>query len=469
MARFVLGLLQGDSMVTRRLLLATFGLGATCLAAPALAQARRLPVVNADLRGSIDAAQHGVRPGADDRKSKAFAKLLKDAAAKNTPVFLPPGDYVISNVTLPDNTRITGVPGATRIIYGGDGHLFAADGAGRIELSNLVIDGANRWLDDTVGSLVHLGNVANVTIENCEIRGSSKSALTLERSGGRIERNRLSGAADYGLYAVESRDLSVSANHVFDCGNGGILVHRWQKGPDGTIITGNRVSRISATNGGTGEYGNGINIFRADSVMVTNNHISDCAFSAVRSNAGSNVQIAGNTCLQSGETAIYSEFGFEGAIVNGNIIDGAANGIIICNFNEGGRLSTVTGNVVRNLKLEGPYVHDGAGFGFGIAVEADTVVSGNTIENAPKWGLMLGWGPFMRGLVVSGNLVRRSPIGCAVTVVEEAGSALISGNIFEETPDGAIAGYRWNERTTGDLATSGETHAHLTIERNRAG
>ena len=454
-------------MVTRRLFLS--GLGAVGIATPALARTQRVPIVDVDLRGSIDASAHGIRPGADDRKSKAFAKLLKDAAATNTPVFLPPGDYVISNVTLPDNTRITGVPGATRIVYGGDGHLFAADGLGRVELANLVIDGANRWLDDSVQGLVHLSNVAHVTIENCEIQGSSKSAVSLERSGGRIEKNRLSGAANYALYAVESHALSVTGNHVFDCGNGGILIHRWQKGRDGTMVSGNRVARISATNGGTGEYGNGINIFRADDVMVTNNHVSGCAFSAIRANAGSNVQISGNTCLDSGETAIYSEFGFEGAIVNGNLIDGAANGILIVNFNEGGRLATVTGNVVRNLKLEGPYVHDGAGFGFGIAVEADTVVSGNTIENAPKWGLMLGWGPFMRGLVVSGNLVRKSPVGCAVTVVEDAGSALISGNIFEGTPNGAIAGYRWNERTTGDLATDSSDYAHLTIERNRTG
>ena len=101
-------------------------------------------------------------------------------------------------------------------------------------------------------------------------------------------------------------------------------MHRWQKGRDGTIVSGNRIARMNATRGGTGEYGNGINIFRADDVMVTNNQVSSCAFSAIRSNAGSNVQIAGNTCLDSGETAIYSEFGFEGAIVNGNLIDGDA-------------------------------------------------------------------------------------------------------------------------------------------------
>lgn len=456
-------------MVSRRLFLSGLGLGAAGIVPPALARTQRLPVVDVDLRGSIDASAHGIRPGADDRKSKAFAKLLKEAAAKNMPVFLPPGDYAVSNITLPDNTRLTGVPGATRIVYGGDGHLFAADGAGRIELANLVIDGANRWLGDTVDGLVHFSNVANVTIENCEIQGSSKTAVSLQRCGGRIERSRLSGAAEYALYAVESRDLSVTGNHVFDCGNGGILIHRWEKGHDGTIVSGNRIARISATSGGTGQYGNGINVFRADAVMIGNNHVSGCAFSAIRANAGSNVQISGNTCLDSGEAAIYSEFGFEGALVNGNLVDGAASGILIVNFDEGGRLATVTGNVVRNLRLEGPYIHDGAGFGIGIAVEADTVVSGNTVENAPKWGLMLGWGPYMRGLVVNGNLVRRSPVGCAVTVVEEAGSALISGNIFEDTPNGAIAGYRWNERTTGDLARDGSTFAHLTIERNRTG
>lgn len=455
-------------MVTRRLIISSIGLGMLGAAAPA--RAAGMPAaIEVDLRGAIDASAHGVRPGGGDRKSKAFSRLLEEAAAKQMPVFLPPGDYVVSNIDLPDNTRLTGVAGATRILYGGDGYLFACQGAGSIVLEDLVIDGNNRWLDDTVEGLVHLAAASDVRIENCEIKGSSKSALHLERCGGRIEKNRISGAAEHAIHAIESTGLSIAANTVLDCADGGILVHRWAKGPDGTMVTGNRVSGIGARSGGTGEYGNGINIFRADNVMVTNNHLSNCAFSAIRSNAGSNVQISANTCLASGETAIYSEFGFEGAIVSGNLIDGAANGILIVNFNEGGRLATVTGNVVRNLKLDGPYVHDGAGFGFGIAVEADTVVSGNTIENAPRYGLMLGWGPYMRGLVVNGNLVRAAPIGCAVTVVEGAGTALISGNVFSDTPQGAIAGYRWNERTTGELADGAEPFAHLTIERNRTG
>jgi putative cofactor-binding repeat protein len=99
-------------------------------------------------------------------------------------------------------------------------------------------------------------------------------------------------------------------------------------------------------------------------------------------------------------------------VVSGNMIDGAANGISIANFDKGGRLASVTGNVVRNLTLKGPYQHE-LGFGIGIAAEADTLVSGNVIEGAPRWGMQLGWGPYLRNLVVTGNVIRKAPIGCA--------------------------------------------------------
>lgn len=280
----------------------------------------------------------------------------------------------------------------------------------------------------------------------------------------------LSQAAGSGIYAVESEKLSINANTVVDCGNGGILVHRWKAAEDGTMVRGNRVSRISARDGGTGENGNGINVFRAANVMVTDNHISDCAFSAIRANSATDVQIIGNQCLRSGETAIYSEFGFQGAIVTGNLIDGAANGILIVNFNEGGRLAVVSDNIIRNLHVDGPYVHDGAGFGLGIAVEADTTVTGNVIENAPKWGLMFGWGPYLRDVVATGNFVRNAGGGCAVTVVEGSGTALIANNLFQDVRDGGVLGYRWNEKVTGDLLRSeSEGFAHLTLSGNRLG
>ncbi len=80
--------------------------------------------------------------------------MIDNAARNNAPVFLPPGNYDVSNLTLPDNTRITGIPGASRLVYGGEGHLMSADKAKRIELSGLVLDGGNRWLADYAGGLL---------------------------------------------------------------------------------------------------------------------------------------------------------------------------------------------------------------------------------------------------------------------------------------------------------------------------
>lgn len=457
-------------MISRRAALTMIAGAAACGGMPlrALATSQRFSTV--DLRGSIDAREHGVTPEGGDKESRKLGEIIAGAARRNMPVFLPPGNYPVSNLHLPEGTRITGVPGASRLVYSGSGYLLRADGARRIELSNIVIDGANRRLDDQSPALVHMRNIGEVTIDNCEITGAGKTAVQLERCGGRIERSRISGAGEYGLFAVEGTGLSVTGNTVVDCGNGGILIHRWTKGIDGTIVSGNRIARTGATNGGTGQYGNAINLFRADNVAVIGNHLSQSAFSAIRANSASNVQIANNHCFASGETAIYAEFAFEGAMISGNLVDGAANGISVVNFNEGGRLATVANNIVRNLKATGPYMLDEAIFGVGISVEADTTVAGNVIENVPLWGMLVGFGPYMRNVVATGNIVRQAKVGCAVTVVEGAGDAMISGNLFEAMQDGAVIGYRWKTPSTTELGRGGNEGrglAHLTIENNR--
>lgn len=452
-------------MIARRTFLISTGLIALGAAGRAAAFD---PVAGMEIRGSLDAAQEGLRPGGAEDQSETFNRIAVRAAADNLPVFLPPGTYRLSNISLPSNSRILGLPGASRVVYTGGGFLFSAENSDNLSLSGLVINGANRPLADDAGGLLHFRGIGNLNLESLDITGASKHAVQTEACGGRIAENRISGAALAGLYAVDSKALSIAQNNVTDCGNGGILVHRWAKAGDGTIVSGNRISRIRADAGGTGQNGNGINVFRADNVLVTGNHISDCAFTAIRANAASNVLMTGNQCLNSGETAIYAEFGFEGALISNNLIDGGANGILVVNLDVGGRLASVTGNIVRNLRLEGPYQPDGAGFGFGIAAEADTVVSGNTIENAPRWGLVIGWGPYLRNVVASSNIVRGSPVGCAVSVVEGTGGAIISGNLFQEIGDAAIAGYRWSEKVTGDIvAGAGEDFARLTIANNR--
>lgn len=456
-------------MITRRKAFAMFAVAAGA----SIAGSRRTwsaPALSlTDMRGSIDAGVAGLIPGRGEDQTRRLLALIEEANRADQWVFLPPGRYEVANLLLPDNTRLTGTAGATVLAFAGGGSFIGADGAGRVELANLTFDGAGLALPEEVPAMLHLRDVADLSIDNCRLTGCSKTGLQLEQCGGQVRSNRWSGIGEYGLYAVDSRGLSVSDNTLSDCGNGGILIHRREVGEDGSIVSGNRILRTGASYGGTGQFGNAINLFRANGVIVSGNRISDSAFTAIRANASSNLQVSGNQCLRSGETAIYSEFGFEGAIVTGNLIDGAANGINIANFNEGGRLAIVANNIIRNISLTGPYEDPSVGFGIGIGVEADTVVSGNVIENVPRFAMLLGWGPYLRNIAATGNIIRASKVGCAVSVVEDAGSALINDNIFEKCEDGAILGFRWHEAATGELATGNEVFKHLTLTGNRIG
>lgn len=453
--------------LNRRNFLTSIGLGSAGAAVSTPAHSDISQISASDLRGSFNANQSGLRPGATNDQSKLLQKILNRAAREDKPVFLPPGNYFVSNIVLPSRTRLMGVPGASRLVYSGGGHFLMSENGSHIELTGLVLDGANRGIQSYAGAALRIISAAHLVIDNCEISGSLEIGVQIDRSQGRIERCDISGAAgECGLFGIENKGLLIANNHVHDCANGGILVHRWMNGEDGTIISNNRIERIGAANGGTGQWGNGINVYKADSVMIANNQVKDCAFSAIRSNSGSNVQITSNQCLRSGETAIYSEFEFNGAVISNNIVDGGCRGISIANFNQNGRMAICANNLIRNIHDQPPYKDSDHLFGEGISAEAETTITGNVIENTAKFGMMLGWGDYLRNIIVTSNVIRKTETGIYVTVVDGTGPAVISQNVFSEIQKGSIIGYRWKEAVTHDLISGGEI-PNLQIERNQ--
>ena len=236
---------------------------------------------------------------------------------------------------------------------------------------------------------------------------------------------------------------------------------------DGTIVVDNRIENIKAGPGGTGQYGNAINAFRANNVIVRGNRIRDCDYSGVRGNSASNIQIVGNTVTDAREVALYSEFAFEGAIIANNVVDGCSTGVSVANFNEGGRLAIVQGNIIRNTKTRrypGSNTDHG---GVGIYVEADSNVTGNVIENAPYSGISVGWGRYMRDVSVVGNVVRNARYGVAVSVSSGAGNAVISGNLISGSRNGAIVGMDHAQAVSGDLSRDPQRFANLQISGNQ--
>ena len=297
------------------------------------------------------------------------------------------------------------------------------------------------------------------------LRRQQRGRCDALKAAGRVANCEFGDIAQSALFSKDAAGLEISHNHVHDCGNNGILVWRTEVGEDGTIVSGNRIERIAAKDGGSGQNGNGINVFRAGSVLVTQNRIADCAFSAIRTNAGSNCQMVSNSCTRLGEVALYAEFAFEGAVIANNIVDTAAMGVSVTNFNEGGRLAVVQGNVIRNLFLR----KTGETRGIGIGVEADSVVSRNVIEGAPSYGILVGWGDYLRDVSVTDNVIRKAHIGIGVSVRPAAGTALITDNLIDGTKDGAIRAMKGPTPTGPDLAyDSAESYRNVAIYANVA-
>lgn len=375
-------------------------------------------------------------PGSSVDQAPVLQAAIDAAAARGAALQLPAGRFRIGPIQLPTGTRLVGAAGATHLQFAGEGSFVSAEHAQDILIEDIAFDGGFRALGEHAEGLLAFRHVQGLRLSRLAVTQSAGSGITLTDCGGSIADCRVSSVIDAAIRATDSTGLAVIHNEIADCGNNGIQVWRTLAGEDGTIVSGNRIVRVRADAGGSGQNGNGINVFRAGSVLVSGNRIADCAYTAVRGNAAADIQIIANSCSRLGEVAIYAEFGFEGALIAGNVVDTAASGISVTNFNDGGRLAVVQGNLVRHLFRREHEPVDKRGHG--ISVEADTALTGNVIEGAPSAGIVIGWGPYMREVVATGNLVRASRVGILVSADKGVGACLIANNMISGAADGAV-------------------------------
>jgi uncharacterized secreted repeat protein (TIGR03808 family) len=414
-----------------------------------------------------DATQYGVRSGSPDDQTRALQRAIDEAARAAVPLALPPGIYRTGALRLANGTQLIGVRGATRLVFNGGGAMLLGEGAGHVTVSGLTLDGDNLPLPARHGLVYCLGG-RNMRMTDCEILNSGGNGIWIEQVSGDISNNIITGIAGTAIVSFDAQGLIVSRNTITGTNDNGIEILRNAIGDDGTLVADNRIEDIKAGPGGSGQYGNAINAFRAGNVIVRGNRIRNCDYSAVRGNSASNIQIVNNSVTDVREVALYSEFSFEGAVISGNTVDGAAFGVSVCNFNEGGRIAVVQGNIIRNLISKRPIgtaPDDDAGIG--IYVEADSAVTGNVVENAPSFGIVAGWGKYLRDVAITGNVIRKTFAGIGVSVTSGAGTALVNNNMISETPRGAVVGLDHARAITTDLSTEGaQRYAQVVIGSN---
>lgn len=420
----------------RRYVLA--GLASLPLALPAAVMAQ----------STLDATTLGLTGDGGGDQTAALQRAVDMAAASGQILRLPAGRILAGDIALPGHMVVEGVPGRTWLV----GVNALAQNSDFLVLRDIGFGSPPR-------APLTLAGASNILIERCHFIDSSVG-LAITDAGATIRDCRFERMADAAIHAMNSRGLVIAGNHIDGCGNAGIRIWRDANGPDGSIVSGNTIANIEWRGGGNGQNGNGINIFLADEVIVADNRIADCAFTAVRLNSTHNCQVSGNICLRSGEVAIFSEFAFSGSVIANNIIDGAASGISITNLDSGGQLATCSGNIVRNIAPRSLVNPDTTPVG--IFAEADTAITGNSVQSVPGVAIAAGFGTFLRNVVISANMVSDSQIGIGVSVVEGAGRVHIAGNIVAASQYD-IAGMYWNEVAEPDLAANASRYANVTL------
>jgi uncharacterized secreted repeat protein (TIGR03808 family) len=424
-------------MLTRRLVLAS---AAGLVASPALARFERRDSLLSPLR----------------------------AVAAREEIRLPKGVTVTRGLRLAPGARLVADRAGSTLRLIGEGPLLTIEG-GRVEIEGVAFDGAGReGMGGRDGGLIEARD-AEIVMQGCVVRDARRDAIRLERCGGKIVNCAIRGAGRAGLFSLDAAGLTLRGLHVEGCGDNGVQIWGSSQRMDGTSILDCRIHGVENRSGGSGQYGNGVSIFRAGGVTVKGCRVSKCAFSALRNNGGREVKFIDNACVDARETAIFAEFSYRDVTITGNLIDGGSSGIQMTNFADaGGRGGVCADNVIRGLhRFYDPKAPEWGGES-AIKVEAETLVARNVIEGSPWIGVQVGWGPSLKDVRVENNQIKSAPIAIAVSVAPGAGRATIKGNRIEGAQKGAILAMRWDKIVSGDLTREPNTFATLTLDANVA-
>ena len=433
-----------------------------------LASGLALPFVITSARAAqpIDAVgDFGLDPNDQSDQSRKLQAAF-DAAAGDGRLLLLPGGHAgfsVSKLTIPSGLHVIGLQ--TILTTPGDARLAVISGAFAATIEGIVFQANAPDTAAGVNGLIEIENSSGITFQRCSFLNAAGNGVAANNSAVTIEDCEFEGATAAAIHSQNGLGFIIRGNRINGADNAGIRIWRDSAGPDGAIITGNQIRKIDFKDGGNGQNGNGVSINNADEVIVSDNPISDCAFSAVRINTGKNCQIRGNVCLGSGETGIYSEFAFSGSVIANNTVDGAATGIAITNMDQGGHLATCTGNIVRNIAPHSANNPDAQPVG--IYAEADVVIANNTVDTVPGAGIVAGFGPYVRNVVVSNNLVTNAMIGIGVSVVQEQkpGAVRVTDNLISGSQQGIIA-MEWDKVVSTDLVKDATRYPNISVSDN---
>jgi uncharacterized secreted repeat protein (TIGR03808 family) len=391
-----------------------------------------------------------------------FQNAINAAQTQGLPLFIPAGTYKINTVNVTAACEIYSARGATLEPYTTAPVINVATPSpgttiGPVRIAGLVIDAQSTAFASGVSNpgLIMVSEVDTIMIEQCALFRSLSSAISLNKGTGNVQDNEIFGC-DVGIFSLDANGMQMTNNQIEWSGNNGIMIWRSTQGGDNSLVSRNTIGPTQNLSGGSGQYGNAINVYLADFVITADNIIFSSAFSGIRYNQCNGAQVLGNQVWGSSENAIYLEFGTTKSIVANNLVDGGSGGISFANSDQGSRLCDIIGNSVVNCTS-------------GIFAEADALVEGNQIDSCSEWAIVLyptnnnaGFGTDKILGQALGNTIKNTPGGIGFYQGDTTyGRILIGGNMISEYTNsstwGAIVPINYNGATGAVTRVPGST------------
>ena len=225
--------------------------------------------------------------------------------------------------------------------------LVSAEHADAVSLTGLTLDGGGQPLPRRRG-LVHLARREHAA--HRRLRGRLAPAAMASRSSNATapsrhhDRRRRRQRAVLHRQPRPGHSPTSSAAPAMAASASGKATSATTAASSPTTASRTRGARA----GGTGQNGNAINVFRAGDVIVRGNISATRLFRGARQCRLQHPDRR-QQLRRAGRSRDLFRVRVRDAVIADNVVDGAEIGISVTNFNEGGRLAHLRGNIVRNL------------------------------------------------------------------------------------------------------------------------
>jgi uncharacterized secreted repeat protein (TIGR03808 family) len=387
----------------------------------------------------IAGSKYVVADGVTDNTS-GLTSAVAAAMSAGKELVLPPGTIVTGPISITPTAalKIRGSGMGRTIIRlassASPGHLLriASGTSHRVMVTDLTLDGNNVAMSsDVLTSILKLDSRNNgaTVVQRVEVKNATQSGIVAYNSAIELSQSWIHDCVLEGVTPHANYPTEILNNLIENCTRNGIRIGSSASTTkyDGvlTVVEGNRIRNITDAFAGTGQYGNGILIYRVGNVIVRGNTILNVAWAFIRGNRADNLVVANNSgTTNSNQQGIFIEFNSSYATITGNKIT-SVDGISVANVDSGAFESAVVGNTVKITGVDGT----SRGIWCETGVVANNVIDGG---GTCRYGVsQIGGGTSGRSqLTVAGNRISgcKYAIGIPTTNTHADSFTEVSGN-----------------------------------------